>query len=113
MRIHTNVGTTPTILVIVVTIGDGRRLGAGVPCAALCARLARAVWAGVNGIAATGATAPGENATGAACLLRAAAAGMPRIPRDMRRSADERRVRSPGRVVASSLPAQAWPARVS
>jgi hypothetical protein len=69
MRIHTNVGITPTILVIVVTIGDGRRLGAGGPCAALRARLARAVCAGVSGIFSTGATAPGENATGAACLL--------------------------------------------
>jgi len=69
MRIHTRVGITPTILVIVVTIGDGRRLDAGGPCAALCARLARAECAGVNGIAATGVTAPGENATGAVCLL--------------------------------------------
>ena len=59
MRIHTSVGTTPTILVIVVTIGDGRRLGVDGPCAALCASLARAVCAGVNGIAATGASAPG------------------------------------------------------
>jgi hypothetical protein len=58
MRIHTSVGITPTILVIVVTIGDGRRLGAGGPCAALRARSARAESTGVNGIATTGATAP-------------------------------------------------------
>jgi hypothetical protein len=69
MRIHTSVGITPTILVIVVTIGDGRRLGAGGPCAALRARSARAESTGVNGIATTGATAPRENATGAVCLL--------------------------------------------
>ena len=41
MRIHTGVGTTPTILVIVVTIGDGRYAGANGPCAALRARPAR------------------------------------------------------------------------
>jgi hypothetical protein len=68
MRIHTGIGTTPTILVIVVTIGNVRRLGTREPSAALRAGLARAACADLNGIPATGVTAPWEDATGAACL---------------------------------------------
>jgi hypothetical protein len=69
MRIHTGVGTTPTILVIVVTIGDVRRLGAREPSAALRADLARAACADLTGIpATTGAPELRENATGAVRL---------------------------------------------
>jgi hypothetical protein len=86
MRTHIGVGTTPTILVIVVTIGDVCRLGARGPCAAFRPRRARAAWAGVNGIAATGATAPGETATGAVCLP----AARPRECRGSRAACGER-----------------------
>lgn len=69
MRIRTGMGTTPTILVIVVTIGDGRPRGDR-PCAAPRTRPARVARAGVAGIpAATGATAPRENPAGVARLV--------------------------------------------
>ena len=63
MRSHTSVGTTPTILVIVVTIGDGPRCldGSRVACRA---RPARAATTGVVGIDATAAIPLGENAAG-------------------------------------------------
>lgn len=69
MRIRTGMGTTPTILVIVVTIGDWRPRVGG-PCAALRARPARVARTGVTGIPATSATARREDATaGVARLL--------------------------------------------
>jgi hypothetical protein len=61
MRIRIGMGTTPTILVIVVTIGDGRPRAALLR-AALRARPARARCADVTGIPATSATAPCGNA---------------------------------------------------
>lgn len=67
MRIHTGMGTTPTILVIVVASGDGRLRG-GELCAALRVRPARVARTGVTGIPAAGATAPRENAAGVARL---------------------------------------------
>jgi hypothetical protein len=63
MSIHTSVGTTPTILVIVVTIGDGW-LRVGEPCAAFRARPTLLARARVVAAAATGAKALGEDAAG-------------------------------------------------
>ncbi len=86
MRIHRSVGTTPTILVIVVTIGD-RRPCAGEPCTALRARPARVTGTGVTtGIPTAAATAPRDSAGGVGRLVttRLRARRWPRATRGKR-----------------------------